>query len=372
MTLLRPLLTRVSEDVLLVALLLALAPLLLWMPDQIGTLHRLVDWKTIGALAGLLVLSRGLEDSGYLAHAERRLLAHIHGERALAALLVLFAAGLSAVVTNDVALFIVVPLTLGLRAVAHLPIGRLVIFEALAVNAGSTLSPVGNPQNLFLWQSSPLGFFEFTLAMLPLGLGLVALLLVTIPFAFPPARIAAADTAGMAPTLERGLLWLSLACYVPFLVLADLGHSAAAALTVIALYLFLYRRVLGGVDWLLLGVFVLMFIDLGLVARLPLLRELAAGIEHLPGGVFTAAVLLSQGISNVPAAIFLAGFTDDVRALAWGVSVGGFGLAIGSLANLIALRLAREPGLWREFHAWSVPTLVAGATLAAALMPLWR
>ena len=53
-------------------------------------------------------------------------------------------------------------------------------------------------------------------------------------------------------------------------------------------------------------------------------------------------------------------------ALAW-ESAGGFGLAIGSLANLTALRLARQPGLWGQFHLWSLPMLalafVAGLTL---------
>jgi Citrate transporter. len=249
MTLLRPLLTRVSEDVLLVALLLALAPLLLWMPDQIGTLHRLVDWKTIGALAGLLVLSRGLEDSGYLAHAGRRLLAHIHGERALAALLVLFAAGLSAVVTNDVALFIVVPLTLGLRAVAHLPIGRLVIFEALAVNAGSTLKPGRQPAEPLPLAVLTARLFRVHARDAPVGAGpgRVAARDDSIRLPAPPGSLPR-DTArhGRLP-LERGLLWAvaRVLCAV-FSCSPIWGHSTAAALTVIALYLFLYRRVLGG------------------------------------------------------------------------------------------------------------------------------
>lgn len=369
MPLLRRFLSRVSEDVLLLVLLVALVPLLWLMPEQLASLHRLVDWKTIGALTGLLVLSRGLEDSGYLARAGSGLLARIHGERALAAMLVLFSAALAAVVTNDVALFIVVPLTLSLRTVAALPVGRLVIFEALAVNAGSTLSPVGNPQNLFLWQSSPLGFAEFTWMMLPLGVGMTVLVLAAVPLGFPAARIRLSGTRLPHAGLDRGLFRLSLACYPVFLVLADLGHAPIAALAILVLYAILQRRVLRGVDWLLLGVFVLMFVDLGLLARLPFLREAAAGIENFPGGVFAAAVVLSQFISNVPAAIFLAGFTDDVRALAWGVSVGGFGIAIGSLANLIALRLARKSGLWREFHYWSVPALLLCAAVAAWLRP---
>ncbi len=367
MRLLRHLLSRVAEDRLLVVLLVALVPLLLAQPEAAHSLHRLVDWKTIGALAGLLVLSRGLEDSGYLTLAGRALLPRVHGERALAASLVLFSAALAAVVTNDVALFIVVPLTIGLRTVADLPVGRLVVFEALAVNAGSTLSPVGNPQNLFIWQSTTLSFMDFVVMMLPLGLALTALVLVAIPLAFP--RLSIDVRPGSAPpVLDRRLFRLSLLLYPIFLLLTDLGYAVLTATLVIALFAVLRPKVLRGVDWLLLAVFLLMFVDLGLVATLPAMQSLATGIDTIPGGVFTAGVLLSQAISNVPATIFLSGFTEDMRALAWGVSVGGFGLAIGSLANLIALRLARQPGLWRDFHAWSLPMLCVAAPLAAGLI----
>ncbi len=369
MRLLRHLLSRFAEDRLLVVLLIAALPLVLVQPDAVQTVHRLVDWKTIGALAGLLVLSRGLEDSGYLALAGRRLLPRVHGERTLAAALVLFSAALAAVVTNDVALFIVVPLTVSLRTVADLPVGRLVVFEALAVNAGSTLSPVGNPQNLFLWQSTALSFMDFVAMMLPLGLALTALVLAAIPLAFPSLRIDVRPGSA-PPVANRGLFHLSLALYPVFLLLTDLGYAVPTALALLAVFGLLRPRVLRGVDWLLLAVFVLMFVDLGLLATLPVMQSLATGIDAIPGASFTAGVLLSQVISNVPATIFLAGFTEDVRALAWGVSVGGFGLAIGSLANLIALRLARQPGLWRDFHTWSIPALGAGVCAAVLLQAI--
>ena len=366
--LIRRFLSRVAEDRLLFALLIALPPLMWWSPLAPAAWPSLVDWKTIGALAGLLVLSRGLEESGYLALSGRRILARIHGERLLACVLVLFSALLAAVVTNDVALFIVVPLTLGLRAVAELPVGRLIIFEALAVNAGSTASPVGNPQNLYLWQSSPLDFIDFTLAMLPLGMALTLLVLAMVPLAFPAARINVRP-ASVAPALDTRLLRVSLVLYPPFLLAADLGFAVAAALAVVLLYAHLRPRLLGGVDWFLLGVFVLMFIDLGLLASVPAVAARAATLADLPGGIYGAGMVLSQLVSNVPAAIFLASFTDDVRALAWGVSVGGFGLAIGSLANLIALRLAREPGLWKAFHLWSIPALLIATALGWVLLP---
>jgi Na+/H+ antiporter NhaD/arsenite permease-like protein len=356
------------RDEWLLAVLVAALPPLLWLAARDGStrpadLGRLVHWDTIGALAGLMVLSRGLEDSGYLFRAGRWLLARVHSERGLALMLVLFAAALSAVVTNDVTLFIVVPLTLGLSSVARLPVGRLVVFEALAVNAGSTLSPVGNPQNLYLWQIANVSFLDFCRAMAPLTGALTALLVALIPFGFKAGRIDVAERLGN-PAPRRPLLWLSLALYPVFLVCAELDLALPAAIGVVLLYAAVARGVLREVDWILLAVFVLMFVDLGLLAGIPVVAAFASDLALAPGGMLTAGVVVSQLISNVPAAIFLAGFADDWRALAWGVSVGGFGLAIGSMANLIALRLAREPGLWRVFHAWSLPVLAAGWLIA--------
>ena len=359
--------TRLAEDRLLLALLAALAVLLLLVPERIAELPRLVDWGTIAALAGLLVLSRGIEDSGVLSRAGQSLLTRAHGERRLAATLVLFSAALSALVTNDVALFIVVPLTAGLARVAQLPFGRLVIFEAFAVNAGSTASPVGNPQNLFLWQSSSAGFIEFTLAMLPLAGALLLLVLALIPLGFPARRIAI-TTRDAPPPLDKRLMRLSLALYLPFLVAAEIGYTLWAALSVIALYLAVARHVLREVDWLLLLVFVLMFVDLGLLAGVPWVAAQVPALLDLPGGLLLAGALSSQVISNVPATIFLDAFTDDWRTLAWAVAVGGFGTAIGSLANLIALRLSRQPGLWREFHLWSMPVLLLAFGIAWGLL----
>jgi Na+/H+ antiporter NhaD/arsenite permease-like protein len=160
------------------------------------------------------------------------------------------------------------------------------------------------------------------------------------------------------------LFWSSFGLYPIFLVCAELDASLLAAAVVVALYLACARAVLAGVDWVLLAVFALMFVDLGLLAQVPAIAAAAADLAYAPGGMLTAGILLSQGISNVPATIFLAAFTDDWRTLAWAVSVGGFGLAIGSMANLIALRLAREPGLWWTFHAWSIPVLAAGWLIA--------
>ncbi|MEJ7687111.1 MAG: hypothetical protein WKG52_09045 [Variovorax sp.] len=119
-----------------------------------------------------------------------------------------------------------------------------------------------------------------------------------------------------------------------------------------------------GVDWALLAIIALMFIDLRQLAELPAVAQL---LGNLPIGegwrAYLAAIVTSQFISNVPATILLDRYVHDLPALAAGVSVGGFGLVLGSLANLIALRLARVPDGMREFHRIGVPfLLVCGAS----------
>lgn len=356
---LRPLLFRLVEDRLAVVLILVL-PVLLWtVPLQPDGLSHLVQWQTIAILAGLLLLSRGLEDSGYLAIAGQWLLGCLYSQRLLALVLVLFSAALSMLITNDVTLFIVVPLTLALHGVAELPVGRLIIFEALAVNAGSAMSPIGNPQNLLLWQVSGSGFVEFTLAMLPIGIALLGLVVLVIPLAFRAQRLKAVATTTPLMAKPR-LFWVSLLFYPPLLLSAELGLVHLLLPLLLAVYLWYFRPVVLAMDWLLLLLFVLMFVDLGLLAQLPAVMLLAGHIDQMPGGMLSAGTFLSQLISNVPAAIFLAGLGGEWKALAWGVSIGGFGLSIGSMANLIALRMARQAGVWREFHYWSVPLLLLG------------
>ena len=368
MVLVRRLLSRLGEDLLLLVLLLSLLPLWWHAGVPAAQLPTLVQWPTVAALAGLMVLSRALELSGWLDRLGQRLVQRVHSGRSLALLLVWLSALLSALITNDVALFIVVPLTLALAPRAGLDPGRLVIFEALAVNAGSALSPVGNPQNLFLWQTYGLSFGEFLLAMLPLAVGLMMILTALTWRAFPARRLTLQVSASPV-ALDWHLLRAALMAYPLFLLAVELGHALPAAALVLAWFGWRHRAVVAGTDWVLLLVFILMFIDLGLLAGLPVFTDRVPDWLALPGGELALGMLLSQLLSNVPATLFLARFTDDWQALAWGVSVGGFGLAIGSLANLIALRLARRPGLWREFHGWSLVMLGLGGALAFLLLP---
>ncbi|WP_420800079.1 SLC13 family permease [Paraburkholderia tagetis] len=333
----------------------ALVVLQICAPRAWSALPTLVDWQTVMTLAGLLILTKALEYSGLLTWVAHRLVHRIRSERALALLLVAFAAVLSMVVTNDVALFVVVPLVMSLHRLTPLPLKRLVIVIALAVNAGSVLTPLGNPQNLFLWQLSGASFSRFVAALAPLCALLMMLLFALAALLFRSKPLDLTTDVERHP-VDRALACVAALLFVAFVLLAD-THRAGIALAGVAAGFLVWRaRIVLKIDWLLLLIFVLMFIVLRSAAALPWIHHALASLGlQTPLRAYVAGAVLSQGISNVPAAIVLADFTHDWRALAFGVSVGGFGLAIGSLANLIAVRLSGERGVWLPFHLISIP-----------------
>jgi len=354
----------------LMHLLLAVAIVLsVLSPHPLAEYRTWVDWKTIITLAGMLLLTTGIEASGYLEHLGRIIINRLQQERVLAIFLVSASTVLSTVLTNDIALFIVVPLTVGLSSIGGLPIGRLVIFEALAVNAGSLLTPIGNPQNILLWQRSHLSFADFTWQMAPLALAVFAVLLAATWFCFPKQTIHAElkdDPAGY----RTGLLRFCALLYLAFLATVELDYAGWGLLGVALAVLLVCREIIAKVDWSLILVFVLMFIDIRLLTQLHFVQAWVAAIPSFSQlELFLSALLGSQVISNVPATILLVQYSTAYKVIAYGVNAGGFGLAIGSLANIIALRMAPEKNLWLRFHLYSFPFLILSGLIAWMLLP---
>jgi Na+/H+ antiporter NhaD/arsenite permease-like protein len=360
---------RLRRDHLLQALLLLTLALAILDPRAPAEYLRWLDPRTLAGLCGLLILTQGVQASGHVQRCALHLVARLHDVRALAFVLVLLAAALATVLTNDVALFLIVPLTLAIDRIARIPRQRLVIFEALAVNAGSTFSPIGNPQNLLLWQHSGLGFFRYVAALAPTGAMLLAVLLIACGLGFPSTPLRLEESrVDHARHRDSPLLIGSVLLLAGMVFALQWGFAIPAALIVIAIGALFFRGVLAGVDWLLLVTFAAMFVGLGHLAALPVVQAHVGALAwHDPRVTYIGGIVLSQAISNVPAAVALQHYAPELTLLAAAVNVGGSGLMIGSLANLIALRLDGSRGIGWRFHAWSVPYLVITAVLIALL-----
>jgi len=355
------------ERLLLLFAALALA-LALIDPHPLADYRRWLDLPTLAGLTALLVVIEGVRASGQVQMLAQRLVLRVHDLRTLALLLAAAAALLSMLLTNDVSLFLIVPLTLALSLHADLPRLRLVIVEALAVNAGSTLSPIGNPQNLILWQRSGLSMPAFMLALLP-AFAVLSVLLFAFAWCLFPARPLQRLEAPRLPARRPLLGALALAMLALTVLLLEQHRSGLAALLALAVFAPGFRRVLAQVDWGLLATFAAMFLALGHAAQLPLMQ---ATLGHLDWSadatVYFVGVAASQLISNVPATVLLQPYTTHTIVLASAVNVAGSGLAIGSLANLIALRIDGSRGALGAFHRISIPYLLLAAPLLYALL----
>ena len=323
------------EAVLCIAFLAAVISCFFVPPD--GAYLKYIDLRTMALLYCLMVVVAGLRKAGSftaLAH----FLCHRAGNlRLMSAVLVALCFFSSMLITNDVALLTFVPFAVVVLGMAkrEKELVWVVVLQAVAANLGSMLTPVGNPQNLYLYSRYGMSCGEFFSATAPVWcLSLLLVLGCCLLMKKEPVRV----FLGEKPILLRNLLLFYSALFLLcLLVVFRLIHWPVMLVLVLLLVGIFDRRTLLKADFLLLLTFVCFFIFAGNLARIDavdrLLRHMLTGRELFVG------VLCSQVISNVPAALLLSGFTENARALLLGVNIGGLGTPVASLASLIALKL---------------------------------
>ena len=296
-----------------------------------------IDFRTLALLYALMLVVAGLRDAGAFAHLAHLVCTRAKNARSMGALLVAMTFFSSMLITNDVALLTFVPFAIMLLGMT----GRrqdlilVVVLQTVAANLGSMLTPVGNPQNLYLYSRYGLSaavFFRTTAPIWALSLLLTLLLTLALPKA--PLEM----PLGEEPGVDRKKLWLNLALFALCLLAVFRLIPWPLMLAIVAAALLVFdRKMLLRADFMLLLTFVAFFIFAGNLARLEAVDRLARRL--LQGREYLTALLASQVISNVPAALLLSGFTDDARELLLGVDIGGLGTPIASLASLISLKL---------------------------------
>jgi len=324
---------------------------------RLGQLPAMVDWNTIFTLSGLLLTTNAIKESGFFSLVASKMVKGISDERLLAVFLIFMAAVLSMFLTNDIALFIVVPLTLKLQELACKDYRKIIIFEAIAVNAGSSLTPIGNPQNIFLWHQWGISFPVFVREMSPLVLVMAAWLLLFVFASFQSREIKVAENG--LQKVDRKLFVLSVILLVLFIIATERGYGPWF-LTLMFLILMAVRKgLILRCDWGLMVLFIAIFIDLHLVCQLKPVQQFFAMLDLQKAPVLLlSGAALSQVMSNVPAAILLAHHSANFKMIAYGVNVGGNGFIISSFANLIALRFCTGKNSYLTFHLYSIPYLL--------------
>ena len=330
------------EKVLVIALVLGAASMLLTPPDA-GYLDY-VDVRVLALLFCLMLLVKGFQSIGLFDWLTGRMFGRVAHLRRLCQMLVLLCFFSSMLITNDVALITFVPfaiMALKLCGQQKQTI-RVVVLQTIAANLGSMATPIGNPQNLYLFSVSGMSVGAFFRAMLPLTLlSLGLILLVTLAFPREPVRMAIPDSQTAMPRREL-IAYSALFALNLLVVLRVLPWGAALVITVAGVLALKQARLLRQVDYALLLTFVGFFVFVGNLGRV---ESISVWLQTtLEGRETLLAALMSQALSNVPAALLLSGFTQDYAALLAGVNIGGLGTLIASMASLISYKLyAAEP-----------------------------
>lgn len=325
-----------KEAVLCIAALLALCSMFIVPPDK--EYLEYLDYRVLALLFCLMLVIAGLQSIGLFQYLGLWFLSGIRDTRQLGFLLVALCFFGSMLITNDVALITFVPfavMTLEMAGKSGLLI-PVIALQTVAANLGSMLTPIGNPQNLYLYSAFELSMGTFLGYMLPLA-ALSFLLLVTAVLLLGREELTAVSSKKAELPNRKKLAVYGLLFLVCLVCVLRLLHWLVMLAVLIVVVLFTDKELFRKVDYFLLLTFVCFFLFIGNVGRIPQVSSLLRGA--IGGRELGAGVALSQIISNVPAAILLSGFTDNVRSLLYGVNIGGLGTLIASLASVISYRL---------------------------------
>lgn len=360
-----------KEAVLCIAAILGIVSMFFVPPDA-EYLHY-PDYRVLALLFCLMLVIAGLQEIGLFRYLGLRFLGKIRNTGELGLVLVALCFFSSMFITNDVALITFVPFSIMVLTMAgqRRMLIPVVVLQTIGANLGSMLTPIGNPQNLYLYTAFELPMGAFLGYMLPLAaLSLVLLVIAVLLTGREPLSVASLERAEF-PDRRKLTVYFLLFLVCLICVLRLLPWPVMLGILILAVF-FTDRGLFGKVDYFLLATFVCFFLFIGNVGRIPavssLLRELIEGRE-LPAGV-----VLSQVISNVPAAILLSGFTENARPLLYGVNVGGLGTLIASLASVISYRLygnsegAGRGAYMKVFTLYNVIFLVILYIVAAGLL----
>ena len=347
------------ETVFCVAAACAVLTMFIIPPDK-EYLHY-IDFRVLCLLLCLMSVVAGLKTIGLFHWLTYQLLHRIHSGRALSVMLVLLPFFSSMFVTNDVALIIFIPFTLMLldQLGCSGSIIPVTVFQTIAANLGSMATPVGNPQNLYLYafyNMSLGGFFSVTLPLT--AVSLIVLSAVSLPLLPGKLPEQALERANISSTKQLMIyLTLFVLCLLTVFKIVSYLLTTAVILTVLLLT---DRKLLKEIDYMLLLTFVCFFTVSENLGRVDIIRVFLQ--QLLQSNTLLTAVGTSQVISNVPAAVVLSGFTDQWQQLLAGVNIGGLGTPIASLASLITLKFyMRRSGarILRFFGIFTVANLTA-------------
>ena len=356
-----------KECVLVIAVTLAILSSFISIPKL-----SYIDFNVLILLFNLMVVVTAFKELKVLDSIAIGLLKKCNTYTSISLALVFITFISSMIVTNDVALITFVPLSIVIARKANINVLKIVVFQTLAANLGSSFTPMGNPQNLFIYSFynlSPIDFFKITLPIVVLAV----LFLVLLVFKDKKMNLSL-DLEDVKIDNKRDVyLFGGLFLIILLSVFHVIDYKVTFLITIV-MVIILNKKLFSKVDYSLLITFIGYFIFVGNISTMDVVKNFMEGILNSPKSTFLASVLSSQVISNVPATMLLSGFTDHFKELLLGVNIGGMGTLIASLASVISYKIyASEFGndnYMKSFTFYNILGLIIFVPIAYMFMVL--
>lgn len=371
-----------NEIVLCVAVILAVISMF-FVPPSAAYLSY-IDVRVLALLFCLMMIVSGLRSVGVFEKLMQILAGIVRNTRQLVLVLVMICFIFSMWITNDVALITFVPFAIMVlnEAGQKRLLPYVIVLQTVAANLGSMCTPIGNPQNLYLYTVSGISMWEFFRVLLPYTLFSFVLVTAGCLFVKPEALDVLAakhfvpekDSEQPLPKAEITKQRLKTGLYIGLFMLSLLTvlhvlHYLVLFAVVVVVILIVQPKLFREADYFLLIMFAAFFIFVGNIKQIEQLHVILSSC--VAGNEVAVSVFASQLISNVPAAVLLSGFTSDFKGLLIGTNIGGLGTLIASMASLISYKFyAKEPECDKKKYLF-IFTVFNVVCLALLLVLAW-
>jgi len=292
--------------------------------------------STLTCIFGILIIVAGLENIDFFHKVARFIVKKFKSVRSIV-LTLIFITYISALINaNDMALLTFLPLSyLVLKHTNNTKyLAFTFIMQNIASNLGGMISPIGNPQNIYLFTHYNIGLLEFFKIMaIPT---LCALILIVICCLFLKKEpVTYNDEYDHKINIPRFVIYAVL-FVLTFLVVCNIVPFWIALPIIIITMLICDRKSFLQVDYTIVLTFIAFFIFSGNIARIPAISKFMSSFAD--SQTFLCAYISCQLISNVPTSILLSKFTTNYPALLVSVNIASLGIIFSSLSGVIALK----------------------------------
>ena len=380
-----------------------------------------VDWNVVFLLIGMMTIINILKTTGFFEYIAIKSAKLGKGEPVrIMMILFVVTALLSAMLDNVTTVLLIVPVTFLICDALEVNPVPFLIMQVMASNIGGTATLIGDPPNIMIASKAKLDFMDFIYNLTPVVIVITIVLLVLIKIFFG-RRIRTREElkqrimnmnereAIKDPLLLKKSLFV-LAVVLAGFVFHGMLHYEPATIALFGAGILLLlskthdpHRYLSEVEWPTIFFFIGLFIIIGGVVKVGLIKWMSMKMLALTeGNLFATSMILmwfsavaSAIVDNIPYVATMNPLVIDMAEQIWpdlkgvallqhadlmplwwslalGACLGGNGSPIGASANVIVLGMAERSGkriTFLQFLAYGIPITIL--TILISMVYVW-